>query len=253
MSEVDELKNSIKKEIEECDEFLERTKNIVHLVPFIQERKQEAEAKYTALNVMPEDVLSELAPKLLPVQLSEQKRLEDFLPRVPQVDSERTQHYLVSGSTAAFYETMITPFPSELGVPVWVVPASKSFDLLAQQKAKKNTLPSILDKLKQNLGGMFTIADESFEKSKGGILGVDQAAIQMRDVIQQVWVGLTNHTKRKCPKDIKGQHLELKKTAHREIVANCLAISQENRNLQLLLDNLFDLHSKLSSLCKESR
>lgn len=251
MSEVDDLKNSVKKEFEDCDEFLKRAKTVVDLVPLVQERKREAEAKQAALTGMPEDVIIEYAPKLLPIQLNDQRKLESSLPPLPLVSKEVFMLSSASGTASAFHEVIITAVRYTKPVPTWIQPVRRIFDALAQEKAKKAELPVALEKLQPRLGEAFTIAVESIEKSRSKMLGVDQAAIQLRDVIQQVWGGLAERARQKCSGTVGGQRLELKKQAHRIVVANCLATPPENKTLVVVLDNLFKLADEPSGIGKD--
>lgn len=251
MSDADELRNSVNKEVEDCDEFLERAKGIVDLVPLVQERKREAEAKKVALTKMPEDAIVEYAPKLLAIQLNDQQKLKTSLPALPQVNKELFLRISASGTTSAFYEAVVTTAHYTKPVPVWIQPVNEVFDSLAQEKAKKADLPIALEKLQPRLDVAFTVAVESVEKSKSKVLGIDQAAIQLRDVIQQIWGALAERSRQIRSESIGGQRLELKKQAHRIIVADCLATPSENKALVLLLHNLFKLSDELSAICKD--
>lgn len=250
MSKIDDLRTSVKKEISDYDEFLARAKNIIDLVPTVHELKQEAEAKLFALNNMPEDALTEYAPKLLQVQENDQKARQQFLPQLPNVCTGLRVSAINSGSTSAFYETVVSITSMQHDTPQWLSPISEAFGSLAESKAKRVTLPELVRQVKPHLGEMFSTANDSVDKAMNAIIGTDQAAIQMRDVIEQLWGGLVAHTIQKCPNNVRGQHLEIKKEAHRHLVSDCLSAVASSQTLIYLLDDLFSLHRDLSPEAK---
>ncbi len=250
MTEVDQLKISVEKEIQDCDEFLNQAKEILGVVPLVQERRQEAEAKMLTLNQMPEDLLAESAPRLLNVQLYDQGRLETYLPKLPQINRGLTQHYLPSGvAGTAFYDAAVAGMQGQTMTPPWLMPVNDAFGSLAVERSRKATLPEALNKLQPNLGEIFQAAVDSIEKSKAGILGIDQASIRMRDVIQQAWGGLAEHTRRRSGKGL-AMRLEISRSIHRTQVATSLSRTGEVNSLVLILDNLATLHSELSVFSK---
>jgi hypothetical protein len=113
------------------------------------------------------------------------------------------------------------------------------YNNLADDKAKKTQLPQRLERIQSNLGEMFKVAESSYEKAKGGILGVDQSAMQLRDVIQQLWGGVVNFTRERVDKRYKGTRFSLRKEPHRNIIANALSVDDiGNKKLVTLLNTM---------------
>ena len=77
--------------------------------------------------------------------------------------------------------------PLTFPLPTWIEPINDAFTELAKYKAQKADLPPKLDKINVDLGKKFKIALTTIEKSRNGIRGVDQAAIHMRDILEQAW------------------------------------------------------------------
>jgi hypothetical protein len=128
--------------------------------------------------------------------------------------------------------------------PDWIN-VVEAYTRLADDKAKKTDLPPKLDKINRDLGKQFTVALASIEKAKTEISGVDIAAIHMRDVLQQIWGGLTLLARKKNSK--RNRNLEFKKTDDRIRIAEILGEDDsKKKKLVLLLDNMYALHLDLS-------
>jgi hypothetical protein len=246
MSDVEDLRNSVKKELECYDSFLSLAKDIMEAVPQVHEWREEAKAKWVALDHMPDNVLRENASGLLAIQRDEQEARQELLPSLPKMPLISSSVHITSGSTAVFYESVVRMASMGSSPPSWLPPISQAFDALAASKVHKATLPGLLAEVRPNLSEMFSIANASVDQARSSIIGPDQAIVRMRDVVEQLWGALTGHATRKCKDTVRAQNLELKKAPHRHIVADCLSTAESGGTLSTLLDDLYSLHHDLS-------
>jgi hypothetical protein len=184
MAVADDLAKSIQNEIEACDGFLNRTQALSDLVPAVQERKEEAEAKRASLDAIPSDVLEELAPKLLSLQLADEERLRAGLPQVPLVNVPMVSAavYSTTGTSTAEAITYIAPYVTS--EDSWAPAAVKPFKELAERRSTSKYALERLRRLNPSIEPVYAAAQESFAKAKARMLSPDQAAIQMRDVVR---------------------------------------------------------------------
>ena len=109
------------------------------------------------------------------------------------------------------------------------------FSNLAEEKAKKEDLPPRLDKINENLGDMFTIALQNFEKTNIGLGMVHQSAIDLRAVLQQLWGGVVALAREKDPASTKKHRFEMAKDGDRILVAECLIVDDvESKKLEVI-------------------
>jgi hypothetical protein len=246
MSAVEDLRNSVKKELEHYDSFLSRAKDIVEAVPQVHEWREEAKTKWFALEHMPEEVLKEEAYGLLGFQHGEEKARLAVLPALPQIPNGLRTAHIASGSTAIFYESVARTTSEACSVPYWLPPISQAFGSLAAAKVQKAALPGLLAQIRPDLGKVFSLANASVDQAKNSIIGSDQAAVRMRDVVEQLWGALADRAKGRCGDHQRTQNLELKREANRHLVADCLSTAQSQKSLSALLDSLYSLHTDLS-------
>jgi len=251
MSDLEELKKSLDREKENCDGYINNTKGIADLVPVIQERKEEVELKAYTISQMPPDVADEFASKVLHSQLRDEKQLTDNLPVIPNVQGFVVRLVSSSGSASVYVDAVYNSANSRSENNSWAAPVIDSFNNFAQQKANKENLPSLLDNIHPDIGAMFKLAYDDFEKAISSLVGIDQASIRIRDVIEQTWGGLCHHANSKLPDSQKKANLELKKPSHRVFVSNSLASPPGINSLIFVLDDLFTLHDDISKVCKQ--
>lgn len=252
MSTVDDLRDSINKEIRDYEEFLSHLKDLVQLVPQVQEWNEEAQTKLVALDNLPDDVLVENAPLLFEVQVDEQRQRQEILPHLPEVRLEVSVYAGTSGSTTSvLYESATRAIPTGGSVPPWMSPIHEAYQRLVENKVQKATLPEYMGAVRQDLRAMFTLANSSFDQAKSSIIGTDQATIRMRDVIEQLWGALVEHAKRKCGDIPQKQGLELRRELHRHQIADCLGVPTSQKVLTLHLDDLYKLHQDLTPGAKK--
>ena len=201
---------------------------------------------------MPESILTELGGKLFTIQMHDEAQLKQNLPGLPSITPE-TIHYMGSStSSSSSYSIIIKTcrLSSDIVVSQKDVESidkvSIAFSDLADEKSRKQDLPPLLNKINYQLGDKFTVAQNNYEKTKSGIVGIDQSAILLRDVIEQLWGGLVNFVRQKDPRKYKGVELNLNVTGKR-IVVDCLATDEIRRQkLTLLFDNLATIKKQLS-------
>lgn len=250
MSGKDELHKSVDEEIKDYSEYLSHAKAIADSVPIIEERKREAEAKKIALNNIPDDVMSELAPKLWQIQQEDDEMRWQYLPRLPQVSGRDSFPISTNASTASYFAAVSTIVSTGGAATVWMDPINDAYHELAESKASRIILPGLMGEVRSDLEQMFAAAHESVAKARNGIIGIDQAAVRMRGVVEQLWGSLVSRANKECRNSVRGQRLELKKETHRQIIAECLLPLGTPKTLASLLDDLYALHQDLSPEAK---
>jgi len=252
MSQKDEWKKSLDNDAEKCDDFLKKTKDATDLVPAVEHRRKEIEAKIVFVESMPEPVLTELGRKLFTFQLHDEAQLRQNLPGLPSITPE-AKRYLTSGTSDSSAYTVIihtcleAPNTKLSQTEVESInKVSMAFSDLANDKSRKLNLPPLLNKINNQLGDKFIVALESYEKAKNRIVGIDQSAIQLRDVLEQLWGGMVNMVRQKDPRKYKGVELNLDPKG-KKIAVDCLATDDIGKQkLTLLLETLSTIKSQLS-------
>lgn len=259
MSQKDEFKKSLENEIEQCDDFLKKAKDIADIVPLVVEHKKEAEAKLVFVDNVPEPIMAERGGILFVFQKHDEEQLNSYLPELPGITPEG-RRYLASGSSdsSEYFDIVQTyrradlqPYNAsgEFFTKTDIESLDKVivvFSELADEKAKKKTLPPLLNKINNDLGEKYKVAQDSYDKATNGIVGVDQSAIQLRDVIEQLWGGLVKAVREKDPRKYKGVELNLD-VKGKGIAVECLAPDQVNKQkLTLLLDSMSTIKAQIS-------
>jgi hypothetical protein len=252
MPETDELRKSLENELNQYDDCLNKAREYADLIPGIIQRKKEVEAKIIFLNNAPDDFIQEFSPMILPIQKNDERQATAFTPHLPGLTAE-AKNFFVSGSgTSTVYMSAaceaVTFYAQHGQSTDWFSPVATAFSDLADMKSRNQYLPERLDKIQPDLGKMFIIAQNSVGKAQGRTIGVDQAVIQMRDVLQHLWGGLSDHAFKAHPERFRSiQHKQLKKESHRDITAQSLASDEgEYQKLFLNLNYLATLHNELS-------
>jgi len=259
MSEKDEWEKSLENEVDQCDDYLEKAKDISDLVPEVEQRKKEAQAKLLFVRSMPESILAERGHILFVFQKRDEEQLKNHLPGLSRISPE-TKRYMINGtSTSSEYFDIVqtyrlsgstepiqgkSTFPEVEPRKVEIV--YSAFTELAQEKSKKQSLPPILNRLNKDLGDKFVVAQKNFEKAKSGIVGIDQSAIQMRDVLEQLWGGLVQIVRKQDPRKYKGVELNWNPRG-KQIVIECLTDDlMDMQELARMLDIMTSIHSQIS-------
>lgn len=259
MSQREEWKKSIKNKIKKREEFIGNVKELSDLAAEANEQNKEDEAKLLFVENMPESLLAERGQSLFLFEKHQEEQLGRYLPGLSHVTSEARKYINISGtsSSSAYMEIVQTyrlsdevsiPFNGDAfsinAEPVEIV--YTAFADLAEAKSKKTNLPPRLNKINQNLGEMFTIATQNYQKAQIGLMLVHQSAMDLRAVLQQVWGGLVALARKKDSRNLKN-HTESRKESDRIIVAECLIADEVERKILITsLDNLAKLYSDLS-------
>ncbi len=106
--------------------------------------------------------------------------------------------------------------------------------------------------LHPDLQGFFTAMLDSYDKSKIDLAGQDNALMRMRTLLEKLWGELADKARVKGGAKFIIGRAEFEKEPHRLIVADCLAEGPDVELLKLELDQLYDLHRKISPKAKNS-
>lgn len=250
MTDHGKFEESLKREISHLDRLLDILKGLVNIVPNIQERKREAEAKLSLAENVPDDIIEEIYPGLLDIQLREEKLIDDKVSHFGRVS------YILmkpmdssSGTSSAYQEIVFDPPQFDHNIYPNMDTVKDGFISLAKDKSRKSETPKKLSNIREDLGDMYEEVRNSIEKAKGGIINVNQAVMDMRNVLQQIWGALAQKAEEDKPEKWHGiQNKGFKKQNHRTIVADCLTDNNLDRDkLLILLNNMYSLFTDLSA------
>ena len=251
MSILDDLKNILKKDIKSCDDYLTKTANLVKHAPSIQRKKEEKETNLKIIEGLPVDIAEELAPILLSSEMNDDT-FRKLTPKLPDISPFFIRSIENTSGSSSAYIAISTGVILDYGSPVnrseWTEDVLSTISQYTKKIQQQEYLPARLDKINLKLGKMYLVAYESFIKSQKTILGVDQAAIQMRDVLDQTWGGLLNIAREKNKnKRIEVSALAFRKENDRKELA-CILTNEifSNKRLIELLDDAYSLYRKLS-------
>lgn len=248
MKKPKSLKDELNADLERTEKLIKQAKDISDAVPYLQDRKNEIHILLNVVDKMPDDVSDELTPKLMGLYQPSKENFFRAFPDLPDMDT-RQYSALSSTGTASAYYSAISSISEENADLTWLYSSKSAFEELANDKSRKLSLKGKLRKIRPTLGEIYHSAVDSFEKSKANIVNPNQAAGQMRDLIQQIWGALVELSRQKC--SIGNQGFELKKPAHREKISYCLASAENEKRLSFILEELYDLYFKLSPIAKD--
>ena len=128
------------------------------------------------------------------MQKFDEEQASRLVPHLPEITPE-SKWFLASGTSDTSVYAELSYSLQILEVDTnddWItpIPVMEAFYSLAYEKAKKTDLPPKLDRINGRLGELFTIALKSYKKAQSETVDIDQAAMQLRDVLQQLWGGL---------------------------------------------------------------
>jgi hypothetical protein len=251
MSDLDELEKKLQENIDKCDDTLNGISELNKIAPHIQKYKEDKTTSLRIIKHLPKDIAEEIAPKLLAWENEEDEVISPYFPVIQKTNpSLFIQAVNTSTGSATPYivnatnSILQTPFEAD-NPPEWIGNELSIIDDYTQKVQQKGYIPTRLNKIGQCLGDKYQIADESYIKAINGIISVDQAAIHLRDVLQQTWGSLANLARQKNKdQKINLNNLEFKNDHDRLKVADILA------NNYLPKQRLLDLLSKAYSLFK---
>ena len=246
------LEQSVKDELSAYDEVADKVRKIASLIPWVEEKREEAQVKLYTVENAPKDFLSEVGPRLLISQRRDTDRARLLSQVIPAVDPDRVRYSASGTSSSDFSEVVITTFPQPEQRPTWVAPVITKFSAVADRKAKLESLPRAMDLLKQGLGQSFTDADNSIAQAKAHVLQPHQAAGSMRNVIQDTWGALLARARSSSSVISDDKHYELKKPSHRAAASEALVPFDFRANYAHSLETLYIVYRDLSSLSKKT-
>ncbi|BBB47133.1 hypothetical protein [Pelolinea submarina] len=230
MSDLDELERKLQKDIDKSDDILKKVSKLNNIIPNVQRFKDEKITNLRIVKGLPKDIAEELAPSLLTWENKNDEIIGSVFPIISDISplfiesiestAGSTGPYIVNATNIAMQ--YINPNNQH---PEWVDNILKTTTEYTDGVQKRDQLTANLNRINTNLGEMFTEANASFIKSKNKIISVDQSAMHMRNVIQQVWGGFAELSRQKN-RDTRlnpNIRLELNKEAHRIMVAEILA------------------------------
>jgi hypothetical protein len=255
MSESDDLKKIITDRISRSKDTLEKTSKLVEMTPLISDQIDEDETALKLINTFPPDLVEESAPSWLKVEIERDRLLVAHIPTLPAIGEFTLRALVSSGSaTVASYSStgsnVISHYASPYSErPEWVNKVGTILEEHTNKINQKNYLPDRLNKINIKLGDAFNVAKVSFNKCQNRMITVDQCAIQLRSVLQQVWGGLLKIAKSKnVNQRINTKDLALKREKDREIVASILETETFPKlTLVNILNDIYDLHFHLSA------
>ena len=249
MADSGKFEESCKRELSHLDKISDQTKGLVDKSSIIQERKQEVEVKLEIAKNVPDDIIEEIYPGLLDIQLREEKLLDDKVSHFVQAsDVIMLSMSSSTGTFSAYQPIVFDPHQSDLNIYPNMDKVKDKYDSLAKDKSRKKETPKKLFNISADLGDMYVVVRNSVDKQKGGLINVNQAVMDMRNVLQQIWGALAQKAKEGKPEKWHGiQHKEFKKQKHRSIVADCLTDNNlDEDKLLILLNNMYGLFTEMS-------
>lgn len=251
MSAKDDLEKSRNNEKEKLKGFINLSIEAGKIVPDAQRRLRDLEAQEKLMDILPDDVAEEFAGQVLPFQLDAERQAVNFLPQ-PSIITVDTKRYMGSstGTSTVFssYFNSFEPYETSGESPTWLGEAKGILVTMAEDKARKEHIFNRLVSLKPELGESFKVAEDTFEKAKGGPSLVSQSVMAMRSVIDGLWGELAELARKKEPvKTKKYSGLQRRREVHRGLVAECLTNNNMEKNrLIYQLDKLNELHADMS-------
>ena len=255
MSDAEKVEGILSGRVTRIDDIFGKVAKLVELVPSLQHQKEADWDSLALIRALPPDFLEENASKWLALETENNRIFSSNLPTISDVNPGMIQATLTTASgTATPYFTsgsnLVASYQSSPDPrPEWVDRVMIVMDEHNSRISQRDYIPTRFDLLNRDLGKMFKVAMQSFNKCQNGILGVDNCAMHLRDIIQQVWGGLANKaTVLNTSRGVNPNDLQLKKQADRESMADILSSPTfPKAKLLLILDDLYDLHYKFSN------
>lgn len=245
----EKIKHLKRKIIEKTEEISKEVKKLNETIPSFQEVKRDAEADLIFIENAPEDLIEEFGDRLITSETENLNRLELTAEEVRK--ASRLSLFSAtssSGSAGQYvdlaYQSIMYP---EADIPR-LMPILEIYQSIAEEKARKDDLPSKLNAINDRLGEKYLEARNNVELSRAGIINVNKPMIDMRSVLDQLWGGLVV-IYRNVRADVRGSEAgkEIRKPSHRELVADALASDdQTKRSWLALLDSISQLQNEIS-------
>jgi hypothetical protein len=245
----DEISKILTKEIEICDEFLERTNITTQAVPDVQRKKDEAIAQLESINNIPDDLLEEVGPDIKLKHEKEKEKLENTIPKLPQIDLRILRVNLVSNTTSSSTDIVSSALMHDRPETI-LFNYFRPLTSLADNEDRKNIIIDTFTKLKPHLGDYIKKAQETAMSARGGVAPIDLACQHLRSSIGKVWGEVVDFARKECD-SLPNIHYQLKKDSHRKYISRCLGSNENNiESIDSLLHSLSDLYNELSPSSK---
>jgi hypothetical protein len=260
MSRKTEWKKRLENKIKVRKDLIRKVREWAEIAADAEEENKKDEAKLYFVEHIPEEILDERGEPLFSFEIHDEERLLRQLPGLPEV-TPSIRISMVSGSSdSSEYLSIAQSYRrSTINNNPFTLPFSQEqadkieqvyqvFSDLADETARKQRLPELLNRINMELGEKFTITVRNYQKAKTEIVGIDQSAIQMRSVLEQLWGGMIILARKNIANDYKDSRFALQKENHRKIVAEALVGDDfERKNLILSLDKMASLTKAFSN------
>ena len=211
-------------------------------------RHKENNALKNALSFVPDDVAEELIPKIIgPYEQAHQ----DLLKSDTTLRSLGPIHGSTDGSSSAFLSIVNTTIGDEEKEESWHKKFDSEFEKLAEENLQKELIISSLSRINPYLADLFSQAIDTYKKADLRFLGLDVAAIRMRDFVEKLWGEFVDIARMKDTSNQLKNRFELRVDNDRKKIANLIALPNKHLQCSNHLDNLQKLHQKLSPPAKD--
>ncbi len=249
MSLRDDLEKSLNKEIEYCDEYLEKTTNLSSLAPDIQTRKDEAQAQLESIRRLPDDLIEEVGPEILRNLEKNHNRFKDSLPFIPKINTRLIRLNMTSTTTSSTTDIMSAVVRGDRAQLGYIIDYFEPLTQLAEDDKRNETIIKSYSNINSALGDYIQKAQETILSARGGVASIDLACQHIRTAISKIWGEVADFARVRC-KSVN-MRLQLSKKSHQKNVAECLGNDRENTNdIESLLNSLSILYSDLSASSK---
>jgi hypothetical protein len=250
LSTLDELNESLDNQDKQDDKLIETIKDLNLLAPKLEERKKEREAKRNLTNTAPSDFVDEYAPKLLQFEKRDEEKLRNSIPSLVNSAKNVSEAVNSTGGAASPYISGAYVYTGTTNNPdPWFDAAMQPFNILAEYKLQRTTIPIELDKLYQGLGDMFSAALQSADKPKTELENQSDSRMAMRNFLQSFWGNLLSFARQNDPPLWRRyQKSKLSQPDTRYLVAKSLSSNpNDERKLMQLLQDMSEIYKEMSS------
>jgi hypothetical protein len=260
MSRKAEWKKRLENKIRTRKELIRKVKDWAEVAADAEEANKKDEAKLYFVEHIPEEILDERGEALFLFETHDEERLINQLPNLAEVTSSLRTHIHSGTADPSEYLSITQSYRRSTAIDSsYILPFSQEqtdkieqvyqvFSDLADETARKERLPENLNRINAELGEKFTITVRNYQKAKAEIVGIDQSAIQMRSILEQLWGGMIILARKNIPNAYQDSRFALQKENHRKIVAEALASDEfERKNLILSLDKMASLSKTFSN------
>lgn len=232
--------------------MLRRINIYLSIVPSLQNKKEEAEKILELVNCLPDDVVDELASYLIPIQKQDNQFMVSNLSFIPEIDFKQASTDInTSGSQTAYVSSVTAVIDSGKNNDTnrqWVSNTQVIIENITNYPDRRKNVIQRLKQIYPGLSDIFIVACKNYDECKARSLEINHGAMQLRNVLNQLWGNLLEFTRSKFPNE-KGKlsNLQLKKNEDRNILVEILAENDYAKvKLSQSLDLIYSLFCQLS-------